>query len=81
MLPGPLALLSGLFKDTIDGDTKTAKDPSSVLRVAVPISLIVFFNIFAYSKSIAVILDIPLVGTVVVGIVFPNANFANIFIR
>lgn len=60
----------------MEGATKTAKDPSSGLTVAVPISLIVCFNIFAYSKSIDVIFEIPLVGIVEKGIFLPNANLA-----
>ncbi len=36
MFPGPLALLSGLFRGTMVGDTNTAREPSSFL-LAVPI--------------------------------------------
>jgi len=35
MFPGPLALLSGLFRGTMVGDTNTAREPSSFL-LAVP---------------------------------------------
>lgn len=79
MLPGPLAAASGLLSGTIVGDTNTdkARVPSSlVATTAVPSSLIVLRRIFAYSKSTAVILEMPVVGTLGTETVLPKASLA-----
>lgn len=78
-MPGPLAAARGEVIGTIVGDTKTANDPS-VFRDAVPTNLIVQFNVLAYSKSAAMTLEIPAVGTVCQGTDLPNANLAIIAI-
>jgi len=79
MLPGPLAEASGLLNGTIVGDTNTdnALEPSSFsATTAVPSSLIVLRKILAYSKSTAVIVEIPVVGTLGTEMVLPNASLA-----
>ena len=76
MFPGPLADASGLLRGTTTGLTYTAKVPSVFLD-AVPTSFIVDFKIPAYSKSTAVSLEIPTVGTVSQGTVLPKQSFAS----
>lgn len=70
MLPGPLAVANGDDLGTTIGETYTAIDPSGFL-LAAPRSLIEDFNKAAYSKSTEVILEIPLIGTVVTSIFLP----------
>lgn len=81
MLPGPLAEASGLVSGTIVGDTNTEIDGGASSEVfaantAVPSSLMVLRRILAYSKSTAAILEMPAVGTVLTGMVFPYASLA-----
>ena len=70
MLPGPLAVANGDDLGTTIGETYTAMEPSGFL-LAAPRSLIEEFRRAAYSKSTEVILEIPLIGTVVTSMVFP----------
>ena len=58
------------------GDTKTAREPSA-LREAVPMSLIVLFKVFAYSKSTSETFEIPAVETLATSIDLLHAREAD----
>lgn len=81
-MPAAFADARGLVSGTIAGDTNTdsfaalAEPAAAGVDIAVPSNLIVQRRILAYSKSTAVIFEMPAVGTVQTGTVLPNASLA-----